>query len=79
MRLGVFVPTPQLNNLIATKKTHSCQPRRYGLDCIAPVLFGLDVDTIEDGQHTFRLIEHYANNHRYFYNLVPALVFLCPG
>lgn len=52
---------------------------RFGIDCIASVLFGLEVDTINDSQHAFRDIEKYANHPWFFHNLVPLLIFLCPG
>lgn len=51
---------------------------RFGLDSIASVLFGLDVDTITHRRHKFRIVEKHSNNRRFFYNLVPILVFLCP-
>lgn len=52
---------------------------RYGLDSIASVFFGLDVDTITHRRHEFRIIEKLTNNRRYMFNLVPILIFLCPG
>lgn len=59
--------------------TVTCTLFRYGLDSIASVFFGLDVDTITHRRHEFRIIEKLTNNRRYMFNLVPILIFLCPG
>lgn len=52
---------------------------RYGLDVIASVFFGLDVDTLSDPDHTFRTIETLTRSSQGFtQNIIPVMSFLCP-
>lgn len=52
--------------------------RRYALDIVGTVSFGLDVNTIEDGTHLFRTIEKKVNNGEFINSIRTVGAFLCP-
>lgn len=51
---------------------------RYGLDVIGTVAFGLDVNCIDDPEHSFRQIEKCVNNGDLINTVRSIGSFLCP-
>lgn len=52
--------------------------RRYSLNVIGSVIFGVEADTINDPDHTFRTIEKRILNTDLFNRITGVSVFLCP-
>lgn len=52
--------------------------QRFAVDVVGTVSFGLDVNTIDDASHEFRMIEKTVNNGEFVNSIRTVGTFLCP-